>query len=285
MFASAPAVQALAAALAAALKHPLPNNSPNKYISFYAEDFFTATDNHSFAVLAGDTPPTIVGGYGKWQTIDRPLRRGLTVFQGYDPMSMQVAVRFIKFNPIDGSWQKDAGVGATIETEIAILEWMGGESITTGPSPLVYLATHNGQGQAVPLIPFEYQPTLPNQPAAFGYGNAQPWIVTGLEWGEAIRGEHGYRIRQDATVTVQYYQAPGGTQKTSQQSRSRPKAVTVVSAPGADTCLKIARLQPTRNAPELARTIKNAPQNKDLHLRSVTQVIKHGKKVVVPAGS
>lgn len=269
-----------------------PKNSPYRHILFYGEDFFDATNNHQFSVLSGDQPPTVVGGYAQYATIPRPLRRGLTLFQGYDPMSLQVSVRFIKFDST-GSWITDTGVvggvgaGATIENEIAILEWMAGESINVGPSPFVYLSTFDGSGNSVPLIPFEYQTTSPNQPAAFGGGNPAPWIITGLSWDASpIRNTDGYRIRQDATVTVQYYQAPGG-QPTSSKGRgkARSKSITVTSKANDDTPLKIARHQKTHDAQTLAEAIKNAPQNKDLQLRSIHSKIKHGKKVTVPSGN
>lgn len=260
----------------------LPSAGPNRNITFYGQAFSDPSNNLRFDVLAGDMPPRIVGGYGKWQVIDRPLRRGLTVFQGYDPISMEVHVRFIRFDS-SGSWLQDNSAGLAIEEDIGRLEWMSGEGWELGPPPLVWLTTFDGSGNTIPLIPFEYQTTTPSVPKFFGGGDSDAWVVVGLAWDEnPIRNAGAYRIRQDATVTVQFYSSL--TSPPTRGKTARPKGKTVVSRAGADTALKIARQQPTTAAPVLAVAIKNAPQNKRLQLRSINTPIKHGKKVYIPPG-
>jgi hypothetical protein len=256
---------------------------PSRLIHFYAEDPFTPTLNTTFSVPAGDTPPRIVGGYAKWQVIDRPLRRGLTVFQGYDPISMSLSLRFQRFDS-HGSWVTtyDAGVG--IESQIAALEWVAGEGRLVGPPPFVWLTTYDGHGNTVPLISFLYQSDTPGIPFNYGVGDSTPWIVTGLDWdANPIRNDFGYRVRQEATVTVQYYQPTGSTSPTI--GKARPKATRFVARNGADTALLIARREATNNPATLAGLIVKAPQNAGLRLRSVNQLIKHGARVYVPAGA
>jgi hypothetical protein len=247
---------------------------------FYGQSFFDAATSHKFDCLAGDSAPTIVGGYAKWQVVDRPLQRGLTTFQGYDPMSISLSLRFIRLDD-RGGWIKDDPAGMTIEKQIEVLEWMAGESIEAGPSPLVWVSTFNAAGKTAPLIPYEYQATTKNVPRIFGGGDDTPWIVTALAWDtNAIRNEGGLRIRQDATVTLQYYSVPSYTGN----AFARTKARRVTSRPGLDTALLIARSLPTPNAPSLATQLLHFPQNAHLHLRSVNQKIKHGRKVYVPSG-
>ena len=272
--------------------HPKPKpkvtrpKGPNKHITFFGQDFFNASLNHTFDVLAGDQPPRIVGGYADWATIKRPLRRSLTIFQGYDPISMEVHIRFIQFNPDDGSWLTGNGAGLAIEEKIATLEWMAGEGHEVGPSPLVYLSTFDNSGQTTPLIPFQYQGTTPANPRLFGGGFIQPWIIMGgIQWDpNPIRNDSGYRIRQDASMTMMIYQGPSSSSST-QKGKARPKATIFHSRAGADTALLIARNETTAFPSALATAIIKAPQNKGLRLRSINQKIKFGKKVTVPAGN
>jgi hypothetical protein len=264
-----------------------PSNSPYRTILFFGQDFFDSSNNTWFNVLAGDQPPTITGGYAKWQTIDLPLRRGQTVFQGYDPVIMEMSVRFIELDS-SGSWLTDEESGKLVEGKIGRLEWMAGESYSSGPPPKVTLSTYDGSGVTNGLIPLWYQtetkvvPGYPGTGRLAGVGNVGPWIITSLVWDKApIRGDHGFRIRQDATVTAQLYTGVGAAKT----GLTRPKASVFISRAGADTPLLIARQEPTAFPQQLAQAIVGAPQNKSLHLRSWNQKIKHGAKVRVPAGN
>lgn len=251
-----------------------------RYIHFYGQAFSNAQDNHAFDVLSGDQPPTIVGGYAQWAQVARPLRTGLIVYTGREPMSMQVSVRFILLDQ-SGSWRTGVDAGTALEEQITTLEWMAGFGAQVGPSPLVYLSTYSAAGKTVPLIPFGYQPDTPDVPKFFLGGDSAPWVVTGLTWDPApVRNENGFRVRQDATVTLTWYESPKGAPKI---GLPRAKDKTVISRPGADTPLKIARTFPSQNAITLAQGIMGASQNKKLKLRSPTQTIKHGKHVVVPS--
>lgn len=147
-----------------------------------------------FHVLAGDQPPRVVGGYQKLETIDRPGRTGLTHFVGYDPITMEVPIRF------EGVIDKD-GVG--IENRIELLERMAGrgnfKGASAGPAPIIRVSTTDNNGVVVPLIAPNFQWSRQNPSAPL-------WRIANIEWDEdALRDAHGRRIRQRATVTLQQH--------------------------------------------------------------------------------
>jgi hypothetical protein len=157
----------------------------------------------SFNVLAGDEPPKITGGYAKVESVDRPLRTALSVFTGYDPITMEVPVRFEAFISDSGS---RGPYGADVEADIALLEQMAGRGnfhgAGQGAPPLVQLSTTDALGRVVPLIPLNYQWSKDNPTAPI-------WWITNIDWGDgALRNLHGNRIRQEATVTVMQYVRP-----------------------------------------------------------------------------
>jgi hypothetical protein len=254
-----------------------------RYIHFYGEAFSNGRVNYKFDVLAGDQPPTVTDGYGQWANVQMPLRTGMVVYTGRNPIAMQIPVRFMLFDKY-GSWLVDDSAGLMVEEQIQILEWMAGEGINTGPSPLVWLSSYDSGGATTGLIPFEYQPGTPNVPKVFNDATYSPnWVITALAWDTApIKTPNGLRIRQDATVTATMYQAPAGS---AQRNTPRPKSSVFVSRPGADTALKIARAVPGEDPPKLAQAIVEMAQNKKLHLRGINQTIKHGRRVTVPSST
>lgn len=148
----------------------------------------------SFHVLAGDEPPSITDGYGKYDTVDRLQRVGLTVFQGFNPIAMEVPIRFDAYRSRDGS---------QIEKDIFLLERMGGRGnfsgSAVGPPPVIRVSTTNSAGAIVPLIPSNYQWSSQNK-------SAPMWRVAGIDWTDgAIRDNGGNRILQEATVHLQQH--------------------------------------------------------------------------------
>lgn len=154
---------------------------------------------YSFHVLAGDTPPKPTGGYAKLSIVDRPERVGLTDFDGYDPITMEVPVRFLASDPTDGGG---------VESDIALLERMAGrgdfDGAGVGPPPIVRVSTTDNNGDVVPLIPRNYQWTKGNT-------NGPLWRVAGIDWDTSAQGcrrnPSGNRIVQVATVTLQQHTA------------------------------------------------------------------------------
>jgi hypothetical protein len=164
----------------------------------------------SFNVLPGEAAPVIVGGYAKFSTVDRPQRVGLTKFDGFDPITMDIAVRF-------ESWQDRDG-GVQLERDIELLEGMAGRGRgrdAVGAPPTVRISTTGASGQIVPLVPANYQWTSRNQAAPV-------WYVANIDWdAEPLRSGGGRRLRQLATVSVQ--QATRTNLATSLAARNKGK--------------------------------------------------------------
>jgi hypothetical protein len=160
-------------------------------------------DSQSFHVLADDQPPRITSGYSKIGVIDRTERCGISVFQGYDPIVIEIPVRF-EAEDRSGSW---AGAdGSQIEKDIQLLEQMAGRGIIAGAAigapPIIRIQTRDNAGNFVGLIPRAYQWTRGNP-------NNQFYWISGIDWdADALRNRQGERIRQRATITVTQYVTP-----------------------------------------------------------------------------
>lgn len=152
-------------------------------------------------VLAGDGAPTASGGYAKWAHIPRPQRVSLTVFEGYEPMTLTVPVLFDSV--------RNNGVEENCENQIQWLEWMAGRGVkhhpgfqvgVGKPARVVVYTTHGGKAKATPLVPVPFQSA-----------NLK-WFVEDIVWDEhPLRSSGGARIRQAASVKlVQYVQDPVG---------------------------------------------------------------------------
>lgn len=150
-----------------------------------------------FHVLAGEKGPRIVDGYAKFETVPRPERTGLTVFTGYNPVTMEVPIRF---EAVISREAKD------LEHDIALLERMAGRGefagAARGEPAVIRISTTDNSGQIVPLVPRNYQWTQGNP-------HAPMWRIIGIEWADEpndpLRGAGGNRYRQSAVVTVQQH--------------------------------------------------------------------------------
>ena len=248
-----------------------------RYIHFLGQayGYINSGFTRSFDVLAGDQPPQITGGYGVWDEVQLPLQETLLIYTGQSAVKMQISVRF-SLHDANGTWLVGDDAGRNLEYSIEMLEWMAG---TEGEHPpFVFPSTYDAAGNSTALIPFKYQASNPSFLSWFG---SIPWVITDLSWdANPIRNDSGLRIRQDASVTVGAY-----ARLPSDRSGAvpRPKATTFVSRDGADTAMLIARSVAAENPPKLAAAIVQAAQNKKLQLRSVNQVIKHGRRVYVPS--
>lgn len=216
----------------------------------------------AFSVLCGDTPPTIVGGYAKWDTVDRPLRRGVSVFKGYDPVTMKISMRFGTW---DGAgWDTSNSAGADVEADIERLEWMAGANFTAGQSPYVYVNTYNASKVTTNLIPYEYQTTLGVTGSTTDTG-LWPWVINGgIEWGASWRarestGALGNRIYQEATITLTNFQG------LSKPSTKQVAGKYVDTTSTLNTILKIAAAQHPIDAQTVANAIKSSSKNNPIH--------------------
>lgn len=256
------------------------NPPSNVYLSFYGVGFSSGVQQ-GFDVLCGANPPKITDGYAKWNVLDRPMERGLTILQGYDPAQMVVEIIFGLFDPSQG-WQTDDPSGMQVEQDIGWLEWMGGSNFQGGPSPAMYVYSYAVAGTVAGgqsnLIPPQYR--------------NMPWIVAsnGLQWGQAWRNPNGFRVYQEATITLQNYLNLNAPPKADLNS----KGGYFISKAGRDSALLIAgspsALSPTVDHQTLAKRILGASQNNPckgtsirLQRRAITWQIRHGVHVWVPA--
>lgn len=178
----------------------------------------TMAQGFFFSVTAGDTPPVLKKGYGKYDVVDVPGRIGISRFLGYDPLTYDVPIQFEEYGT----------PGATdIETRIIDLERMAGRGdypgAGVGPPAVIRVSVTDNQGNIVPLMPPDYQWSLRHQ-------NAPLWRITNITWDDkdAFRNESGYRVRQKATVEITEYTPLVYVQRSvAQRARvkaSKPKA-------------------------------------------------------------
>lgn len=162
----------------------------NVYLSFQGIGFSSGKPR-GFDAICGANPPTATGGYAAWDELKRPMQDSLTIYQGRSAAALSMNIIFGAW--IGTGWQIDDKTGQSIENNIAILEWMGGQGFHSGPSPVVYMWSLSSQGGGqTDLIPKAYQ--------------GMPWIISdGIQWGESIRNPNGYRVWQEATFTVKNY--------------------------------------------------------------------------------
>lgn len=198
-----------------------------------------------FQVLAGDGPPTITGGYAKWVNVPRPQQTGLTIFQGYDPLTVEVPILFD--NVIPSGLE---GYTNTVEPAIVTLEWMAGRPLAFGVSPLVRVTSSDAQGLPCALMPFVAQ--------------RQAFIISNLAWGtDAIRDRFGNRIRQSAVVTLTAHNgAPGDIDNAAQRKKALSaqsgKYLNVPLSVANNTIRKLTVAFAHNRDPRAARTVLSA---------------------------
>lgn len=217
--------------------------------------------------------PTVTGGYAKWGVIDRPLRAGLTIFEGYDPSTIEIPILFDDFI---------GGNGDAIEDDIQKLEYMAGRgpgaANTLGDNkipPIITVQCYDTDGNAFPLIPkpYQYSPSTNTNPPI--------WVITGLSWDANPERNHaGNRIRQAATVTVtQYVESIGLDSLQPEQPKGKTKWMLF---PHNRTMRYVATQQQTTVVK--LRTLNNFGNNKKLdgYLRDPNKKFKHQLSIKVP---
>lgn len=158
---------------------------------------------NSFDVYAGDTAPTVVGGYAKIDIVARTERTGLSVFQGYDPITLSIPIRFESDDVSPGGTRE----GQQVEDDIKKLERMAGRGefpgAAVGTPAIVRISTTNADSNPMPLIPSNYAWDR-NDTA-----NSPVYWIGNIEWDDdPWRNTSGNRIRQLATVTAIQYVSP-----------------------------------------------------------------------------
>ena len=249
---------------------------------------------YAITVLAGYAAPNITAGWAKINVIDRPLRLGFTVPNGYDPWTMDLPIQFeAVVRQAHGQHQP---LSSDIEADIQVLEWMAGRGIlygepthgAAGPAtalpPLVNVASLDGQGNSTDLIPRNLRLT--------------DWVITNIAYddsvgmssssggtqssGGVIRDRSGSRIRQAATVSLmQYVAAPGAIVSPGARQSRRNTAIgakTVHASLAYNTIEKI--VQHNTGGSATNSDIQTVARYN--HIRSARQPLKLGQKILIP---
>ena len=273
-----------------------------------------ATGGQQISVMCGDEKPQIKSGWAKWDVVNRPLETGVTTFQGYDPVSMALSLRFgvwnaqqIRANTADpfssdpksiqtsgaGGWDISPAAAAKVESDIATLEWMAGLRQQAGPPPYVYASSWDEFGLTSNLIPAGYQTVGAN--GAVSSPNQWPWIIEdGIEWGQSwSNGQQapghvsGGRVYQECTVTLRNFM--GFTTAT---SITKAGFYFKSGSSGRNTCVKIASSPKVvaQNPSALAQSIRTCKQNNPVHgtnyylqRKSLSSPIPAGLEIWVPS--
>jgi nucleoid-associated protein YgaU len=132
----------------------------------------TASTGNVVTVLRGQSPPKITGGVGGWEIVPRRRRKGMTSWQGRDPISMDLPILFDGHGifPVDQ------------DPDISMLRLMA-----VGDN-------------------FQQPPTV----TIVGFTPAQGvvWVINDIEWGDDVVWEtdpntgDDIRTRQDASLKL-----------------------------------------------------------------------------------
>ena len=162
--------------------------------------FTAASEKRSLVAYVGEEGVTVGSdSYGGFEVVDRPLRTGIVTWGGHQPLSMTVPLLIDNFEENDG---------LATEKDIATLEFLAGRGDGAGGEPPEVKLEAAGQ-----LVPHQ----------------DVPFVINGLEWGDAIRNDYGNRIRQFATVTVLQNVSPKtlATLEKKRKANNRSKTYTV----------------------------------------------------------
>lgn len=249
------------------------------------------TDSYSFRVLAGAGGATLTGGGSKWGTVDRPQRKGLTILQGYDPLTLVVPIIFdaVTLDRDDRLAGHPNTAGKSLEDDIQKLLWMWGRGLlyntgvggsAQGDSPLVQVLTADDRGAPTPLVPKDLQTAN-----LF-------WVIGDLGFDtNPMRNRAGYRIRQAVTVTLtehvsSEFASSADSPRRRQQGRGAlaGKYLTVRATSELNTIAKLAWHYAHTNSFQDSLAIITA--NPGLHLnrsvKAAQKKLKHGTKVRIP---
>lgn len=131
----------------------------------------------SVTTLLGDGTATPTGGFGGWSIKSRPKRKGMTRWDGGEPMSIDIPIL------IDYFVEQRGDLG---ERDCKTLEKMAGGLDDDEP----------------PLIQFDAGGAIPHD----RYDNpGVDWVIEDIQWGDCIRSVNGNRQRQAAVVTVRQF--------------------------------------------------------------------------------
>lgn len=264
--------------------------------------------------MCGDDKPVITAGYANWSVVARPLQTGVTTFQGYDPTTMDISLRFgtwkrggfqtgaravdpflPQWNPSSAGsggygWDTSPSAARQVESDIQVLEWMAGAHQGAGMPPYVYVNSYDSAGFTSDLIPRGYQSV--GTDGGILHPDQWVWIIDGgIKWGPSWSiGETGFgtavqRVYQECTLTLRNYMnfnSPPSVRKQGTYFK-------VTSA--FNTCKTIAAAPSitTTNPNALASMIRTHPKNNpirntnfQLQRKSISAIIPNGYDVWIP---
>ena len=135
---------------------------------------FKADNGLAVTVLAGDGAPMLSGGFGGWETVDRPRRVGITRFKGRSPMSQDIPIRFSDPDGEDVSQEQD----------ITTLMRMASQGADLAEPPKIRLG-------------------------GIAWRKDLTWVINDITWDSTAQlitvGSTPVRVRQDAVVHLLQY--------------------------------------------------------------------------------
>jgi LysM repeat protein len=144
--------------------------------------------------LCGPNPPKIVSGYGGWEVINRPRKRGTIEWGGVEPLRMRIDFLL-------DAWGYDTAYD-NVNDAVEILDTMASPVKEGVPPPIVRVT-----GSTVPR------------------GRDVQWVIEELDWGDTIYNTEGDILRQEALVTLLQADAAEHLRKLSpsKKRQQRPK--------------------------------------------------------------
>lgn len=155
--------------------------------------------------LLGEGSPHYTGGFGGWEITARPRQKGMTIWQGTEPLALELPLM------LDGF--------ATQSSQEPVLGKLYAVARGDDESPPGVVRV-----QGIPLA-------------------ASRWVIESLELGDAILSSSGERLRQALTLTLREYVPPSYLQLRRgalKGAKGKTKTVTVKKG---DTPTSIARRQ------------------------------------------
>lgn len=166
-----------------------------------------------FEALFDEQVPNVVAGYSVWETIQRPHRRSLTNWVGSEPLKLNIGFIIDGYggastkivphsSPLRVSYHDEP-----VDEMCRILEVLAGGLTADGLEPPLCQLHSNG------FIPHD-----------FIHASQNRWVVTDIQWGDAIRRDDNQRYRQQGTITLMEYVQDDVVQSLSAAGKQRAAA-------------------------------------------------------------
>jgi hypothetical protein len=127
-------------------------------------------NNGPVIALMGADLPRITGGYGGWNVVDRPRKRGAVEWEGPEPLRMELEI-------VLDAWDYAYPLN-NIHDDLLAIERMASPVGVNLPPPTVHVS-----GKVIPRT------------------TAVPWVIENIVWGTAINGTQKQVLRQTAKIT------------------------------------------------------------------------------------